>query len=165
MLMMIHDRHPPPKTASNHPVALAWAFLCIFGTAPQPHLFVHTCVAIGYQHFRSFFGLRLTTFVMRHSYGFQVRFRQPLSAFRASGCRLRRIVAFLGFMVRYLFFAIAHAQKCPSKGHWVLRCGFGGVGGDRVSSSRGAELHFQAVVVFVCFTCNCIFGVPFLNSR
>ena len=40
------------------------------------------------------------------------------------------------------------------------------VGGrHRVSSSRGARLHFGAVVVFVCFICGCIFGAPFLSSE
>ena len=47
----------------------------------------------------------------------------------------------------------------------VVQCDFGGVGGDRVSSLRGAALHFGVVVVFVCFTCDCIFGGPFLSSE
>ena len=38
-----------------------------------------------------------------------------------------------------------------------------GRGRHRVSSSRGAELHFGVVVVFVCFICGCIFRAPFLS--
>ena len=34
-------------------------------------------------------------------------------------------------------------------------------GSHRVSSSRGARLHFEAVVVFVCFICGSIYKAPF----
>ena len=34
---------------------------------------------------------------------------------------------------------------------------------NRVSSSRGAKLYFEAVVVFVCFICGSISKAPFLT--
>ena len=36
-------------------------------------------------------------------------------------------------------------------------------GSNRVSSSRGARLHFGVVVVFVCFICGSIYKAPFLT--
>ena len=36
---------------------------------------------------------------------------------------------------------------------------------NRVSSSRGAKLHFEAVVVFVCFIYGSIFGAPFSTFK
>ena len=74
------------------------------------------------------------------------------------------MVAFRGFMVRFLPFPIGHASSATMQGLHGATVRYGWGGGDRVSSSRGAKLHFGAVVVFVCFICSCIFGARFLSS-
>ena len=107
---------PHPLRSFCRPYALAWAANHDRVTAYDLHLIVFPCVAIGYCDLRSYNGFRLTTFVMRHSYGSYTRLRHALSVFLGLSCHLCCSVAFCGYTLRYLWFRLAKYGKPPCKG-------------------------------------------------
>ena len=124
-----------PKTASKHPVALAWAFLCMrngekqipdhkpekCNYAPQPTTRSPKCR-------KRLTKSHLKAVGMTHHKGRKPEAKERPEMLISNGnTRVNKQVWLRG--------STENAKKCPSKGHWVVRCGFGGVGGDRVSSS------------------------------
>ena len=155
---MILDRHPPTHIALHHHEVLAWPATQHRLAAYDLRLFVCPCVAIGYRHLGPSYSLRLTTFVMRHSYGFLMRFRQPLSVFRALGCRLCCMVAFCGFMVWFLSFPMGHASSVTMQG----------LHGAAMRYGWGVAIEYHHHVVRHCilglWLCLCVsFAVAFLR--
>ena len=111
----------------------------------------HPPVAIGYRHLGAYYVLRLTTFVMRHSYGLCMQFRSPLCVFHGPGCYFSCMVAFCGFQVGHLCFSLVKWGQPTCKGVSVcLHAVLVGVHSLRITS-RGADLHFGAAVVFCVF--------------
>ena len=154
---MILDVDPRPLTSFCRPYALAWAATHDRSAAYDLRLIVKPCVALDYWHLRAYYGLRLTTFVMRHSYGFRLRFRQPLSVFRGSGCYSYCIVAFCGFTIGYLCFSLGQ----------MLLATMQGLQGGRMTSGVGVDTEYHHLVVQHCilgqWLCFCVlFVVVFL---
>ena len=77
---------------------------------------------------------------MRHSYGFRLPFRHPLSVFRGSGSYSYCMVAFCRFTVGYLFFPIGHAWSATMQG---LR-------GGRMTSGGRVDTEYHHLVVQGC---------------
>ena len=84
-------RHPRDVT---HPPLRPCMGAISFLVSQQYHcVIVYSLVATGYGPAALYHGLRLTTSVIRHSYGFQVRLRYTLSAFRTSSFALRGTIS------------------------------------------------------------------------
>ena len=156
--MMILDVDPRPLTSFCRPYALAWAATHDCSATYDLRLIVYRCVVLDYRHLKAFHGLRLTTFVMRHSYGFSVRFRCLLSVFRGSSCYSCCIIAFYGLTIRYLWFPIGQMWPASMQG---LR-------GGRMTSGVGVDTEYHHLVVQSCilgwWLCLCVsFVVAFFG--
>ena len=163
--MMIHDRHPPPQNRVEPPSGPCLGNSLHFRYCPAT---TPVC-----SHVRCHWISGFQVFVwpqandLCHASFLRLFGATSLTAFRISGFGL--LVAMHGCISRVygqaFVFCRCACTEMPKQGPLGASTRFWGGGGNRVSSSRGAKLHFGAVVVFVCFTCNCIFGCVFLHSQ
>ena len=98
-------RHPHDVTLP--PLRPCMGAISFLVSAQYHCVIVYSLVATGYCPAALYHGLRLTTSVIRHSYGLWVRLCHALSAFWGLSCPLCCHVAFLAFALPYLGFTLA----------------------------------------------------------